>query len=226
MSRQVPHAEDTATGTPTAGLVPISAGPGLAPAWGAAGGGGGGGGGLTLLAEFTCVGGEQTVRLPASGSLTTGFKGLLAFAQARSNTDTTLNGRIVLRLNGDTASHYANAHHLTDSSGTHIAEGNHVGLSYAPVTHLTSAGRGDGGASGARVHIPFASRSTFWQQILSESADSYNAGDDVELHQYYAEWRQLAAVADLSFLAWDVVANGLLAGGFVAGSYFAVYGIQ
>jgi hypothetical protein len=31
MSRQVPHAEDTATGTPTAGLVPISAGPGLAP---------------------------------------------------------------------------------------------------------------------------------------------------------------------------------------------------
>jgi hypothetical protein len=42
MSRQVPHAEDTATGTPTAGLVPISAGPGLAPAWGAGGGGGGG----------------------------------------------------------------------------------------------------------------------------------------------------------------------------------------
>jgi hypothetical protein len=45
MSRQVPHAEDTATGTPTAGLVPISAGPGLAPAWGAAGGGGGSGAG-------------------------------------------------------------------------------------------------------------------------------------------------------------------------------------
>jgi hypothetical protein len=43
MSRQVPHAEDTATGTPTAGLVPVSAGPGLAPAWGAASGGGGGG---------------------------------------------------------------------------------------------------------------------------------------------------------------------------------------
>jgi hypothetical protein len=41
MSRQVPHAEDIATGPPTAGLVPISAGPGLAPAWGAGGGGGG-----------------------------------------------------------------------------------------------------------------------------------------------------------------------------------------
>lgn len=41
MSRQVPHVEDIATGTPTAGLVPVSAGAGLAPAWGAASGSGG-----------------------------------------------------------------------------------------------------------------------------------------------------------------------------------------
>jgi hypothetical protein len=46
MSRQVPHVEDIATGTPTAGLVPVSAGAGLAPAWGAGSGGGGGSGRL------------------------------------------------------------------------------------------------------------------------------------------------------------------------------------
>jgi hypothetical protein len=51
MSRQVPHVEDIATGTPTAGLVPVSAGAGLAPAWGAAGGGGGGGGGSAPVYE-------------------------------------------------------------------------------------------------------------------------------------------------------------------------------
>jgi hypothetical protein len=39
MSRQVPHVEDIATGTPTSGLVPVSAGPGLAPAWGVWSGG-------------------------------------------------------------------------------------------------------------------------------------------------------------------------------------------
>jgi hypothetical protein len=40
MSRQVPHVEDIATGTPAVGLVPVSAGAGLAPAWGAVSGGG------------------------------------------------------------------------------------------------------------------------------------------------------------------------------------------
>jgi hypothetical protein len=66
MSRQVPHAEDAATGTPTAGLVPISAGPGLAPAWGAAGGGGGG---TTALGRCTATAAFSTFN-PASGVIT------------------------------------------------------------------------------------------------------------------------------------------------------------
>jgi hypothetical protein len=68
MSRQVPHAEDTATGTPTLGLVPISAGPGLAPAWGAAGGGGGGGGsGLPRCAAYCS---RDATFDPVSGAIT------------------------------------------------------------------------------------------------------------------------------------------------------------
>jgi hypothetical protein len=86
MSRQVPHVEDIATGTPTAGLVPISAGPGLAPAWGAAGGGGGGGGGgMTKIAEVIIGSSDhiQGVRLPVTGALPAG-KHLLLLGQART----------------------------------------------------------------------------------------------------------------------------------------------
>jgi hypothetical protein len=85
MSRQVPHAEDTATGTPTAGLVPVSAGPGLAPAWGAAGGGGGGSGGMTKIAEVIIGSSDhiQGVRLPVTGALPAG-KHLLLLGQART----------------------------------------------------------------------------------------------------------------------------------------------
>jgi hypothetical protein len=77
MSRQVPHAEDIATGTPTLGQVPVSAGPGLAPAWGAAGGGGGSTGDWTEIVSYTVPagGGEASINF---ASLSQSYKALVA----------------------------------------------------------------------------------------------------------------------------------------------------
>ena len=223
MGRQVPHVEDLATGTPTSGLVPVSAGPGLPPAWGAVGGG------STLLEEFTCVGGEQTVRLPASGSLMAGFKGLMCLVQARS---ATINGTTIsvsARLNGDSGSNYRQVEQYARSNGSGGSEGTTTGftsINRAYVSRLTPSNAPAGAACSAVVWLPHASRSSFWQPIMSDAVNSYDDSVDTQLQHTYNHWMSTAVVTDITFLAFNDGSNALLSGGFAVGSYFAVYGVQ
>jgi hypothetical protein len=193
------------------------------------GGGGGGSSGLTLLAEFVCVGGEQTVRLPGSGGLAVGYKALLCFAQARAATMNGTNLAIVVRLNGDTTSNYRYVSHAARSNGGHSAEGTTTGftsLPYAYVSRLAGADAVAGGATTSQLWLPMASRSVFWQPILAHSVLSYWDGIDTQELQSYGHWMSTTVITDVTFLAWNSGSPGLLSGGFAPGSYFSVYGVS
>lgn len=96
MSRQVPHVEDIATGTPTAGLVPVSAGAGLAPAWGAGSGGGGSGIGGLMYEEwlFGAVGAQPIFSAYPMGRILAANRNhqALSLVQARDFTATYYGG--------------------------------------------------------------------------------------------------------------------------------------
>jgi hypothetical protein len=229
MSRQVPHAEDTATGTPTAGLVPISAGPGLAPAWGAAGGGGGGGsGGLALLYEFTCVGGESSVRLPATGVFDpSDYAAILLLWQARQNGSGDFSSTVglELQLNDDTASHYRNMDSAARSNGATNAEGTTTGFTSTPrfyAGRITPSGADAAAAASGRILFPEAGRATFWQPILSDSLNSYSTTVDTQAVWSYGHWMQQAVITSIT----AICRNGAFGDAFVAGTHFKVYGIN
>jgi hypothetical protein len=119
MSRQVPHAEDIATGTPTAGLVPVSAGPGLAPAWGAAGGGGGSSDDWTELVSYTVPagGGEASINF---GSLSQSYKALVAVGDnIQYEAFSVADGHYIAFLaNGWNGNDYLNTVHRYGGTGT------------------------------------------------------------------------------------------------------------
>jgi hypothetical protein len=227
MSRQVPHAEDTATGTPTVGLVPISAGPGLAPAWGAAGGGGGANG-LVLLSEFTCVGGESSVRLPATGVLDpSDYAAILLLWQARQNGSGDFSSTVGLELqfNDDTASHYRNMDSAARSNGATNAEGTTTGFTSTPrfyAGRITPSGADAGAAASGRILLPEAGRATFWQPILSDSLNSYSTTVDTQAVWSYGHWMQQVAITSIT----AICRNGASGDVFAAGTHFAVYGIN
>jgi hypothetical protein len=140
MSRQVPHAEDIATGTPTLGQVPVSAGPGLAPAWGAAGGGGGGG-------SYVYVGRQTVTGSPATliefTPIPTGAADLVFRGKVKYSVATTNSGHeISMRFNADDGSDYNYSRHRhgrVNSINVHdwsVCDGgtfeDHVGIGRAP----------------------------------------------------------------------------------------------
>ena len=228
MSRQVPHVEDLATGTPTSGLVPVSAGPGLPPAWGSAGGGGGGGG-FTLLAEKLCTGGEQTIRLPASGSLTGTWKELWLTGIYRPASAGGSGNQLGIRLNDDVGSNYIYVEAWDRGSGAGSQEGTSTGFTsdnkfYA--SGMPSASAPANAPGSFCVRLPMATRSDFWQPIFSQSSYSYfdETNGNVQEQDVRGFWKSLAAITSVTVWA-NTGAGSALSGGLAANSYFALYGV-
>jgi hypothetical protein len=223
MSRQVPHAEDIATGTPTLGQVPISAGPGLAPAWGAAGGGGGG---WTQLAQHTVPagGGEATVDLP---TLSQGYDHLVVVGDniAFVNDPTTSGQSIYFQVNGWDASDYISVQHKvfnTPLSGvTHLA--NTVNSEFGLAGWATWASTPD--VAGFTLWFPgYSNTTTQRKSYHTEGGWAYsNLGGVVQAGGYIRlAFASHVYIDQLTFFAGNLTGTYL----FAPGSRFTVYGVR
>jgi hypothetical protein len=221
MSRQVPHAEDTATGTPTAGLVPVSAGPGLAPAWGAGGGGGGSPDFVKLVEVGPLSSSQAAITLPASGVFPTGYRSYEVRGRLLGQFAST---QALFQINGDTGSNYDWQRNRWDGTGSQSSDAFNGDANIrgpyliGPTLYSTSNLSVD---FQMRINLPEATNTwknvdwwtDSWLGIAAGSAGSS------QMTRTMGRWRDLSAITSLTFTIDD-------ASLFQPGSWMAVYGIK
>ncbi|MBA4165822.1 MAG: hypothetical protein C0510_14570 [Erythrobacter sp.] len=188
----------------TAGQFLKTNGPGADPEW-AAGGGGGGGGGMTLIADFTATGVENTVTF---ASIPNTFKALRLLTFARS-TSSTNDARFTLRYNNDGSAVY-DWRQLFNNS---IVSANNA--TEARIQQVAAALAPAGIFDMATLDIfgytsTVGTKGAVWSGTNTEGANYRNISGSFR-------WRNTAAInrIDLSLLAGTFL---------VAGSNIALYG--
>lgn len=223
MTRQRPFAEDIATGTPTAGLAPISAGPGAPPAWGAAGGGGGGGV-WTQIDQQIAVGGEST--LDFTGVPAT-YDTLVAIGDSISaETDTTSAGEpIRVEFNEWDGSDYLHREHYFRSIGAGDAHGMQGATSQALEVGRAPWSAADGVGSFVAWFPGYAVAGTYKNV---HSSGGYGYGNGVNgLHTSGFARLNLARSDVIDHLLFFMGAwSGAPTRTFAAGSRITLYGLK
>ena len=219
MARQIPNAEDLATGTPTAGTVPVSAGPGTPPAWGA--GGGGGGADFVKLAEVVVSSAQAVILLPATGAFPTGYKSYEVRGLLLGQFTGTW---AIFRVNADSSFIYDRQRIRMDGTGSVLADAiDGDGSVYGPYLNGPTLYGSSNLSCEFYLRINQPESTTAWKSIywqghswLGTAAGSSSSSQDV---QAAGRWRSTAAITSMQFEIND-------ASLFQPGSWVAVYGLK